>query len=80
MGTELNQPAAVQIENHVTTGGKPQIVRDDERRPSTHQSCERLEHHLLILLVQPGRRLVQDQDRALANRRSRDSDPLPLPA
>ena len=55
-------------------------VRDDDRRAVLHQPLERLLHQPLALGVERARRLVEQQDRRVAQDRARDRDALPLSA
>src|SRR6266542_4434543 len=45
---------------------------------SEGEATEGFEDGPLVLLVQPRGRLVEDEDRSLPDRRTRDRDPLPL--
>ena len=55
-------------------------VRDEDRRAALHQPLEPLEELRLGLRVERRRRLVQQQDRRVAEQRPGDPDPLALAA
>jgi hypothetical protein len=55
-------------------------VADDQRRAARHQPRSGCEHALGRPGVEPGRRLVQQQHRGVADHRPGDREPLPLPA
>ena len=58
--------------------GKP--VREDESGTPLHQPVERALDDRLILRVDRGERLVQDQDRGITQQRTGDRDALALPS
>ena len=55
-------------------------MRDRDRRPSLGEPLERLLHEPLRLRVERRGRLVEDEDRRVAQDRARDRDPLLLAA
>ena len=55
-------------------------MRDRDDRPSLREALERGLHRTLGLRVERGRRLVENEDRGVAQDRPRDRDPLLLPA
>jgi hypothetical protein len=55
-------------------------VGDDQRRASLHQPLERLLHQPLAFGVERAGRLVEQQDRRVAQQRAGDRDALALPA
>ena len=55
-------------------------MRQDQRRPSNHQPVERLLDDRFVLGIDRGKRLVEDQDRRVAQQRSSDCQPLALAA
>jgi hypothetical protein len=54
-------------------------VSDHDTRLTQHQAVQCVEDQLLRLRVQPGGRLVQNQDRQIADQRPRNRNALPLP-
>src|SRR5438132_265908 len=55
-------------------------VRDDEHGAVRHQAIDRLLHQALRLGVERARRLVENQDRGVAQQGARDRDAFALPA
>ena len=56
-------------------------MRDDQNADAPpHQAPHQRPHARSSLSVQPARRLIQDQDRAVAHERPRDAHPLHLAA
>src|SRR5688572_31289374 len=53
-------------------------MRDDDGRAVAHQPLERLLYQSLALRIERARRLVEQQDRRVAQDRTRDRDPLTL--
>ena len=76
----LHHAAFVQHEDAVGVdhAGKP--VRHDEHRPPAHEAAERVLDHRLVLGIDRGERLVQQQDRRIAQQRAGNGDALALPA
>ncbi len=67
-------------EDRVGAAHGGQAVGDDERRAVAHQRRQRVLHELLGFGVERRGRLVEDQDRRVAQQRAGDRQPLPLPA
>ncbi len=57
-----------------------QTVSDDQGGPATHQGHQRILHRALALRIEGGRRLVQQQDRRVAQDGTGDGDALALAA
>ena len=55
-------------------------MRQDQRGAAGHQPVQRLLDHRLVLGVDRGQRLVQHQDRRVAQQRAGDGDALALAA
>ena len=53
-------------------------MREDQRRAALHQPIERLLDDRLVLGVDRGERLVEDQDGGVAEQRAGDGDALAL--
>src|SRR5690606_13329198 len=74
----FDDPAMLDVEDEVRARGEVQVVRDQQRRAPCGQALQCLDHGLLVVLVQPGGRLVQDQDRSVAHGGPGDRQALPL--
>ncbi len=57
-----------------------EAVGEDQRGAALHQAVERLLDHGLALRIDGGQRLVEDQDRRVAQERAGDGDALALAA
>ena len=77
---DLGDAAAVEHDDLVGVADGREPVGDRDRRPALGQPLERLLDGALGLRVERGRRLVEDEDRRVAQDRPRDRDPLPLAA
>jgi hypothetical protein len=55
-------------------------MRDGNYRPALHEPFQGLDHKMFGLAVERSGRLVENQDRVVANDRAGDADPLPLAA
>ena len=55
-------------------------MRQDQRGAARHQPVERLLDHRLVLGIDRGQRLVEDQDRRVAQQRAGDRQALALAA
>src|SRR5580704_6444930 len=62
----------------VANGAEP--VSDSDHRSALHQALQGFDHKLFRFAVQGGRRLVEQQDGAVAHHHARNPDPLALPA
>src|SRR5437867_3857284 len=69
-----------QQQHEICVRDRGQVVRYHETGLTGHQAIECLAHGRLAFHVETGHRLVQNQDRGVANERARDGDALPLPA
>ena len=80
MGALLHDPATVHHHDPVRLahGGEP--VRDDQRGPPAHHVAERFLHQPLALRVERAGRLVEQEDRRIAQDRASDRESLLLPA
>src|SRR5262252_2252091 len=76
----LDDPALVEDEDMVRLGRDLEIVGDEEARLSRHEPAQRLADLLPALDVDPGQRLVEDEDGGVPDQRPRDGDALPLPS
>ena len=76
----LHQLAVVQHHDQVGVADRGQAVGDHERGAAHHQVVERVEDHGLGLGVDRRGRLVEDQDRRVADEGARDADALALAA
>src|SRR5213596_2282380 len=70
----------LQQQHEICVRDRGQVVCDHETGLAGHQAIECLAHGRLAFHVETGHRLVQNQDRGVANERARDGDALPLPA
>src|SRR5205809_3771003 len=69
---------AFQVEDLIGACREIQSVRDEEGRPALSETFQSLDDGLLVLPVQSGGRLIQDQNGSPAYRGTRDRDPLAL--
>src|SRR5437870_779911 len=76
----LHQPAIREHDDQVRVPHGRQAVRDHEHRTMRHEAIDRLLHQALRLGVEGAGRLVEDQDRRVAQQGPRDRDALALPA
>ena len=69
------------VEDHdrVRVADRRQTVRDDEDRSALHEVVHALLDKRLGTRIDRGRRLVEDHDRRVRDRRAGDRDQLPLP-
>ena len=80
MAAGLDDAAVVEHDDLVGVAHGREPVRDRDRRPALREPVERLLHEPLGLGVERARRLVEDEDRRVAQDRARDRDPLLLAA
>ena len=78
VAADLDQPAAIEHQDRIGTLYGREAVGDDETRAVAHQRRERLLHQPFRLGVERGTRLVEQQDRGIAQQRAGDGQPLPL--
>jgi hypothetical protein len=76
--TELRNHAAVQDCDQVRVGGDAQPVRDGDRRAPSYDLRDRLADLRLGPRVQRAGRLVEYEDRRVAQQRARDREALTL--
>ena len=76
----LGDLAAVEHQDAVAIDHARQAVGQDQGRAALHQPVERLLDHRLVLGVDRRQRLVEHQDRRVAQQRAGDGDPLALAA
>jgi hypothetical protein len=76
----LRDDAVAQHENHVGVANRRQPMGDGDRCPACHQPRQALEDQLFGFRIERRRRLVEQEDRGVANDRTRDRDSLPLAA
>ena len=72
--------AAVEHEDAVAIDHARQAMGEDQRRAALHQPVERLLDHRLVLGIDGRQRLVEHQDRRVAQQRAGDGDALALAA
>src|SRR4051794_27069405 len=70
----------LQDEDLIGAADRGQAVGDDERRPALAERLEAVLDHRLALAVEARGRLVEDEDARVREDRSRDGNPLALPA
>ena len=80
MPAALDDAAVFENQDHVGLPDGREPVGDDEGRPPLHELGEALLDRGLVLAVEGGGRLVQDQDARVGQDRPRDRDALPLAA
>ena len=80
MAAALHDAAVVQHQDAIGADHAGQAVRQDQRRAALHQPVERLLDHGLVLGVDGGQRLVENQDRGIPQQRAGDGDALALSA
>ena len=78
--TALHQPAVGEHDDQVRVAHRREAVCDHEHRAVRHQAVDRLLYEALGLGVEGAGRLVEDQERWIAQQRPRDRDALALPA
>src|SRR5581483_8989922 len=76
----LHDAAAVEHHDLVSVLDRREPVRDRDRGPPGREPVERLLHLALRLGVERARRLVEHEDRRIAQDRACDRDPLLLAA
>ena len=76
----LGDFSAFDHENHVRVADRAQMVRDDDRGAAGHEVLERLDDRLFGRRVERGRRLVENQNRRVADDGAGDGDALALAA
>ena len=76
----LHQPAVIEHEDVVAVAHARQSMRHDQRRAALHQAVQRCLDRGLVLGVDAGERLVQDQHRRIAQQCSGNRDPLTFAA
>jgi len=77
---EPDAAAGVQHQHPIGLAQRGKTVGDDERGAANHQLVDRALHFLFRDGVERRGRLVEQQDRGVLQQRSRDRQPLPLPA
>ncbi len=80
VGAALGHPALVEHQDAIRADDAREPVGEDQRGAPAHQPVERVLDDGLALRVHRGERLVQDQDRRVAEQRARDRDALALAA
>ena len=80
MPAAFDDATVVEHQDAVGADHAGQPVRQDQRRAPGRQPVERLLDHRLVLGVDRGQRLVEDQDRRIAQQRPCDRQPLALAA
>ena len=78
MAAALHDSAVVDHADLVGLGDRRQAVGDDNGRPPFTQGVQRLLDRLLGLRIEGGRRLVEQDDRRILEKRSSDSDALAM--
>ena len=76
----LGEPAAVEHHDPVGADHAREAMGEDQRGAAFHQPIERLLDERLALGVHRGERLVEHEDRRIAQERARDRDTLALAA
>ena len=80
MVAALDQLSVVEHEDVIAGHHAGEPVGHDQRRAAGHQAVERLLNGGLVLSVDAGERLVEDQDWGIAQQRAGDRDALALAA
>ena len=80
MAAALDDAAVIEHEDAVGADHARQPVRQDQGRAPLRQPVERLLDHRLVLGIDRGQRLVEDQDRRVAQQCPRDRQTLALSA
>ena len=78
MAAAVGHRAVCQHQDAVGVDHAGQAVRQDQRGAAGHQPVERLLDHRLVLGIHRGQRLVQHQDRRVAQQGAGDGDALAL--
>src|SRR4051794_6053249 len=79
MGATLSHTPAIQYEDLARPVYSQQVMRDDNRRSSAHQTTERLQNPPPRLDVESGCQLIEDENRGVPDHRSSDGNALALP-
>src|SRR4051794_22277315 len=77
---DCHDPAAIHYDDAIGIADGGEAVGDDERRTAFAEPGETREHFTLAQRVEGRRRLVEDQDRGVLEKRARHAEPLPLAA
>src|SRR5438552_2389643 len=80
VAADLDDATAVEDDDLVRIADGRETVGDRDRRAALREAVERLLHEPLGLGVERARRLVEDEDRRVAQDRARDRDALLLAA
>jgi len=80
VGATLHDAGISDHENHIRVADGGQVMRDKHRRPALHQASQRRDNRLLRRRIQIGRRLIQNQNRCIADDGPRNRDALALAA
>jgi len=80
MPAGLDDVAMIQHQDAVGADHARQPVRQDQRRAAPRETIDRLLDHRLVLGVDRGQCLVEDQDRRVAQQGAGDRQPLALAA
>ena len=69
------------IDHHNTIGAlnRAQAVRDDQSRATLQKSLHRLLHQSLAFAVETGSRFIENHDRRVLEKNTRDCESLSLP-
>ena len=78
--TARREPPGAELEHAVRGAGQPRRVRDQDRRATAHQRLQPVEHRGFAGGVEAAGRLVEDEDRRVAQQRAGDADALALAA
>ena len=74
----FHYPALAQNQNAVGIYHGGQTMSEDQRRAALHQAVQGLLDHRLVFRINRGQRLVQHQDRRIAQQGPGDGDTLAL--
>src|SRR6516162_4845386 len=78
--TDAEDAAAFDVDDQIAMGDRARAVRDDEARATGDQPAERLDDRRFSPGIDSARRLVEDQDRCVLQKRARQRYALALAA
>ena len=78
VGTTLGNAPILQNDDGCRLAQRHQVVRDHYGRPPAHEAAQRLQHAIPGLGIQPGRRLVEDEEGGIPDHGPRYGEALPL--
>src|SRR5437899_825956 len=78
MGTDFYHTAIFKVNDLIGMGSLARIVSDEKGGPSFLQPAQGVEHAMFVLLVESRRWFIENENRRVAQSRTRDGDSLAL--